>query len=229
MNNPFKLLTAFEKRLWAVSVIVVSISYAVSYALSDANILSYISSLIGVSALIFIARGFIFGQILTIIFSILYAIVSYKYHYYGEMITYMGMTAPIAALSIITWIKHKYKDTNEVEVSHLTPLKILKLIILTILVTHLFYYVLKQLNTANLIISTISVATSFSASYLQMIRSPYYAIMYSLNDIVLIILWIIASISSISYIPMIFCFAMFLINDVYGFICWKRMQKRQAS
>ena len=86
---------------------------------------------------------------------------------------------------------------------------------------------LTALNTANLIFSTISITTSFVASYLTFLRSPYYAIGYSANDVVLIILWILASVEDISYLPMVACFIMFLFNDLYGFYNWRRMQKRQ--
>jgi hypothetical protein len=67
------------------------------------------------------------------------------------------------------------------------------------------------------------------AASLTFLRSPYYAIGYSLNDIVLIVLWIMAAISNPQYISMIFCFVMFLANDLYGFIYWRRMEKRQKG
>ena len=92
-----------------------------------------------------------------------------------------------------------------------------------------FYFILKALGNANLLFSTISVTTSFLASYMTFMRSPYYAIGYSANDIVLIILWIMASIENISYLPMIACFVMFLANDLYGFINWRKMEKRQKD
>ena len=85
------------------------------------------------------------------------------------------------------------------------------------------------LGTANLLTSTLSVTTSFLAVYLTYLRSPYYAIGYSANDIVLIVLWILATIDNPAYLPMVFCFVMFLANDIYGFINWRRMQRRQQK
>jgi len=97
------------------------------------------------------------------------------------------------------------------------------------IVTSVFYFILKALNTANLIFSTISVTTSFIASYLTYLRSPYYALAYAANDIVLIALWLLASIKDSSYVPMVFCFIMFLINDIYGYINWKKMFFEQSA
>ena len=226
MKNPFKDLTGFEKALWIVSVIVVILSFLLS---PKNDWLTLISSLIGVTALIFVAKGYVLGQILTVVFAAFYGIVSYYFAYYGEMITYLLKTSPIAIMSVISWIRHPYKDTSEVTVSRLSRKTILALFALAALVTVLFYFILKALGNANLLVSTISVTTSFLASALTLLRSPYYALAYAANDVVLIVLWIMASVSDISYLPMIACFLMFFANDVYGFVNWRRMQKRQES
>ena len=226
MKNPFKDLTGFEKALWIVSVIVVILSFLLS---PKNDWLTLISSLIGVTALIFVAKGYVLGQILTVVCAAFYGIVSYYFAYYGEMITYLLMTSPIAIMSVISWIRHPYKDTSEVTVSRLSRKTVLALFALAALVTVLFYFILKALGNANLLVSTISVTTSFLASALTLLRSPYYALAYAANDVVLIVLWIMASVSDISYLPMIACFLMFFANDVYGFVNWRRMQKRQES
>lgn len=222
----FKLLTKFELGLWITSIIVVTLSFLLS---SPPDYLTLLASLTGVSALIFLAKGFVSGQILVIIFSVFYGIISVYYRYYGEMITYLCMTTPMAVLSLISWIKHPFEKSNEVEVNHLTKKQIGILLVLTAVVTVAFYFILGALNTTNLIVSTISVSTSFFAASLTYLRSPYYAIGYSLNDIVLIVLWVLASIKSLSYLPMVFCFLMFLVNDLYGFYNWRKMQKRQSQ
>jgi hypothetical protein len=101
--------------------------------------------------------------------------------------------------------------------------------IITIVVTVIFYFILKKFNTANLLTSTLSVSTSFLAVYLTYRRSPYFAIAYAVNDIVLIILWIWASLVDVKYISIVVCFGAFLINDIYGYINWKRIEKRQVQ
>ena len=202
----------------------------ISFFFSDnGKPLSLIASLIGVTALIFLAKGYVIGQVLVVIFSVFYGIVSYDLKYYGEMITYLGMSAPIAVVSAIAWFKNPYKGSREVKVAKITPKKISVLIFLTIAVTVAFYFILRALGNASLIVSTLSVTTSFFAASLTLLRSPYYAIAYSLNDIVLIILWSIASFLDISNLPMLACFVVFFANDIYGFISWRRMQRRQSE
>ena len=225
-RNPFHDLTRFEWGLWLTSVAVVIASYLIAGGDGSLNM---IASLIGVTALIFVAKGHVTGQILTVVFAVFYGIVSFCFHYYGEMITYLCMTAPIAMLSIISWLRHPYEDTNEVEVAHVTKKQVLIMVVLAILVTTAFYFILSWLNNANLLVSVISVTTSFVACYLAFLRSPYYALGYAANDIVLIILWVMATLDDISYLPMVICFVMFFANDIYGYYNWKKMRNRQEQ
>ena len=98
---------------------------------------------------------------------------------------------------------------------------------LAALVTAAFYFILAAFDTANLLFSTLSVTTSFVASYLTAMRSPYYALCYAMNDLVLIVLWVISAFADPAGWAMVACFAMFFLNDMYGFVNWRRMEKRQ--
>ncbi|MBR5280776.1 MAG: nicotinamide mononucleotide transporter [Clostridia bacterium] len=226
MRNPFHDLSKFERYLWAISSIVVIGSFVLS---GGGDWLSMIASLVGVTALIFLAKGYVIGQVLVVVFATLYAVISYLFAYYGELLTYLCMTAPIAVAAIISWMRHPYKDTKEVEVRDLKPRQVVLLLCLTLLVTFGFYWVLKYLGTANLLVSTLSVATSFFAAGLTVLRSPYYALAYGVNDLVLIVLWVLATVENVSYLPMVCCFVMFFVNDLYGFYNWKRMRSKQRA
>lgn len=220
-------LTKFEAFLWGMSVFVVSVSFLFT---SNQSYLALFASLTGVTALIFVAKGDAVGQILTVAFSVMYAIISYTFKYYGEMITYLCMTAPIAVLSVITWMKNPYcKGKSEVKINRLKRKDAVIMFVYAAAVTSIFYFVLAFFNTSNLLISTLSITTSFLASYLTYRRSVFYALAYAANDIILIILWILAAINDISYLPMIFCFSVFLLNDIYGYINWRRIEKRQKN
>lgn len=227
MKNPFKDLTRFEMILWISSIIVVTVSFILS---PQKSVFSIIASLIGVTALIFIAKGYVFGQILLCVFATSYGIISFFNQYYGEVITYLCMSAPSAVMAIISWLKHPYKETKQVEVNKkLSAKQIIIILALTSAVTAAFYFILKALGNASLELSTLSVFTSFLAASLTFMRSPFYGLGYAANDLVLIALWIIASVKDSSNIPMIFCFVMFFANDTYGFINWRRMKKQQNN
>lgn len=222
-----KNFTKFETALWAVSVTVVTASFVIG---GNFRVLTLIASLIGVTALIFVAKGDVTGQVLTVIFSVLYSIISFQFTYYGEMITYMFMTAPIAVISVFTWIRHpEEKGKREVSIAGLDRKKTIVLCIAAVIVTVIFYFILKYFNNANLFFSTISITTSFLASALTMLRSSAYALAYGANDVILIVLWVMASFENTAYLPMVMCFVMFFVNDMYGFYSWQKRKKLQEK
>lgn len=226
-KNLFSYFSFTEKLLWSFSVIAIIVSFLL---FDKENYLTLIASIIGVTSLIFCAKGNLVGQILMVVFSIIYSFISYSFQYFGEMITYLGMTLPMAVFSVIVWLKNPFSEKkSEVRVNKISSKETVFMIILTLVVTLIFYYILEYFNTTNLIPSTISVSISFLAAYLTFRRSPYFALAYAFNDIVLIVLWVLASLKQISYISVVICFVVFFINDLYGFISWIKMQKRQEN
>lgn len=219
--------TGTEKALWCISTVLIILSFAV---FDRENYLTLCASLTGAASLILNAKGNPLGQALMVAFSIMYGVISYTYAYYGEMITYLGMTAPMAVFALAAWLKNPYNgNKSEVRVNHMTSAELVFAVILSVAVTAVFYFILKSLNTANIVPSTISVTTSFLAVYLTFRRSALYALAYAANDVVLIVLWCMAAAADISYLSVIICFVMFLFNDIYGYINWKKMHKRQSA
>lgn len=221
----FNYFSKFEIVLWLSSVLLIISAFLI---FDRENDLTLCASLLGVTSLIFNAKGNPAGQVLIIAFSILYGIISYSFRYYGEMITYIGMTLPMAVVSLFSWLKNPYKgNKSQVRVSRMTGKSSALMILLTIAVTVIFYFILKYFNTNSLLFSTISVTTSFLAVWLTFKRSAFYAIAYAANDIVLIILWSLASRYDISYVSVAVCFVVFLVNDIYGFVSWNAIRKNQ--
>lgn len=211
--------------MWICSLVVIVVANILP---GDIDLLTLIASCIGVSSLVFAAKGNVWSQILMIIFSILYGIISWQFRYWGEMITYLGMTMPMAIWSTITWIQNPAEGGKVVEIQKLTKKHILLLVVSGVIVTTVFYMILAALKTPNIIFSTISVTTSFFAASLTMLRSSYYAVGYASNDIVLIILWILASIKNPRYLSVTVIFVIFFFYDVYGFISWKKRERKNT-
>ena len=216
-----------EIALWVTSVILIIGSFCL---FDRENVLTLLASLIGVTSLIFNAKGNPFGQVLMILFSLLYGGISYGFRYYGEMITYLGMTMPMAVFALIAWLKNPYKNKkSEVKVNTISKKETAWMLLGSLAVTLVFFFILQHFNTANLLPGTLSVTTSFIAAYLTFRRSPLFALAYAANDIVLIVLWIMASMHDIRYVCVVVCFAAFLANDIYGYISWRKMEHRQSQ
>ena len=226
MKKILGTLNKFDIILYSSGVICSILGFII---FKNTEYLNLINTILGLTALIFIAKGNPFGQFLTIVFSIIYGIISFSFKYYGELITYVCLTGPAAIASLISWLKNLNGEKLEVKVNELEIKEYIFLFFLSSIVTIAFYFILNALNTNNLLLSTFSVFTSFTASYLTFRRSRFYALGYVANDIVLIILWILASLSSKEYVSVVICFIFFLINDLYGFINWNKLYKNQTK
>ena len=224
-------LTAYFSRgeliLWGSSVGLILVSF---FLFDREAYMTLAASLIGVTSLIFNAKGNPIGQALMILFSLLYGLISYTFSYFGEMITYLGMTGPMALFALISWLRNPYRgNRSEVAVNRIGKQEYALMCGLTAVVTLAFYFILEHFGTSNIIPSTLSVTTSFIAVYLTFRRSPYFALAYAANDAVLIVLWALAAREDTGYLSVIICFVMFLVNDLYGYISWKRMEERQSA
>ncbi len=223
----YHYFTKAERLIWLCSVLFIVLSF---FLFGCREYATLIGSVIGVTAILFVAKGNPFGQVLMILFCLFYGVVSWSFRYYGEVITYLCMCLPMAVFGLVSWLRHPFQgNRSEVEVSRLKKGEPLFLWITTLLVTVLFYYLLRSLHTANLLPCTISVTTSFLAAYLSFRRSPFFALAYAANDVILIVLWILASTVNFSYVSVCICFAAFLINDLYTFFSWYRREKKQRS
>ncbi len=226
MENPFQ---NFSKKDWALWISSMAIVTAVNLFQADCDWLMLVTTWIGATALIFAAKGNVWAQILIILFSILYGIISWRVSYWGEMITYLGMTMPMAIWATISWARNPTSSGKTVAIQKLTAKKIVLVLCCTLIVTILFYFVLRFFQTPNLIVSTISIATSFLAAFLTVLRSSFYALAYAANDAVLLVLWSLLSMKDPSYIPVVANFGIFLLNDLYGFIRWRQRERADLS
>ena len=225
MKKLLNYFSKFEIALWSFSVLTIILSFAL---LENEGYSTLVASLVGVTSLIFIAKGNPVGQLLMIVFSIIYGAISYTFAYYGEMMTYLGMTLPMAVFSLVSWLKNPYNGNRaEVKVNKIGKNERIFMWLATVAVTAIFYFILEYFETNNLIPSTVSVATSFLGAYLTFRRSPFLSLAYAANDVVLVVLWSLASAQDLKYVSVTVCFVVFLFNDLYCFLNWQKMQKRQ--
>lgn len=226
MKKLFKDWNLFEIIFMFASILVLTLCFAFS---SDRNAFSFIVSIIGVVAVLMVAKGLTIAPIVNIVYCVIYSIMSIIECYYGEAIIYIFLMIPIYAMSIVSWLRNKNPDNEStVQIKAIKGKEYLYLGIATVVATVGFYFLLKVLNTSELIVSTLSLVSSAVASYLMLRRCSYYAVGFIVNDVILIILWGLAMINSgLGYLPTVISFVVFLVNDIYGLIHWKIEEKKQ--
>ncbi len=202
-------------------IITMSICFGASW-------MSAVTGIFGLSCVLFAAKGKIIGIFFTWVMIVFYSILSYKNKYYGEVFINLCMMFPMTIIQLISWLKNLGKD-YVVKVNSITKKEIIIVCSAAALAFVAFYFILRALNTSQLIFSTISIVTSVLATYFQSRRSKYGFLAFLVNDAVLCVLWLFATLEDIKNVAMLTAVALYVVSDIYGFISWGILQKRQQK
>ena len=176
------------------------------------------------------AKGKIAASFIGLIFIITYSLVSYKNQYYGEIIISLCVMLPMYIWQIVEWVKHRDKEENVVIVNKIGMKEVLILLGAAVLAFVVFYFLLKALNTANLIVSTISILGNVMGMYLLIRRSKLGFISFFVDDVVYFLLWFIPMINgNITLLPIVINPVLNLVSDIYGLRNWTKIQKIQSK
>ncbi len=217
MKKLFKDWKTFEIGLLVSAVL----SISVSAIIFKSEILTLFTSLVGIFCAILQAKGKVLSQFVGIAEVILYSILSYQNHYYGEIIIYALIVFPMYMYGVFSWVTHKNEKTDTVEPNRISKKEWIILGLVNAIGFVALYYLLKYFNTSQLIISSLSMITSLMATYLIVRRSKYSFLFYMANDVILILLWGMPVIQgSLLLLPMLIDPVILLINDSYGLRNW---------
>lgn len=217
MKKLFKDWKPFEIGLLLFDIIAITISSFIGRS----GILTILTSLAGVICVLLQAKGKILSQFVGIVEVMLYSILSYQNHYYGEIIIYVLVVFPMYVYGVISWMTHKNEETDTVEPNQISKKEWTMLVLASAIGFVVLYYVLKYFNTSQLIISSLSMITSLIATYLITRRSKYSFLFYIGNDIILILLWGIPVMQGEFYLlPILVENIILLMNDSYGLKNW---------
>jgi nicotinamide mononucleotide transporter PnuC len=221
--------TVFEI-IFLIASVVLPVTVGV---VSGSGLLEICTSVLSLIVAIFTAKAKIEGYVLCLVSAVLYAIVSYKVQLYGETIICAVINIPVVIYGIINWARNQRKDNskgNVVTIGWTGATEVICVVLSQIIMGVGYYFMLKAFNTENLLLSTISICTSVLAGYLVARRSQLGLFGYAVNDIVVITLWaLITANGSPNSAVMLVMPCMYLINDIYGTIEWRRLKKGQKT
>lgn len=193
-----------------------------------ASWISAIAGIFGLSCVLFAAKGKVICVFLTWGMIVFYSLLSYQNKYYGEVFINLCLMFPMTVIQLVAWIKNLGKD-HVVKVNTITKKEVLIVGLVACVAFVTFYFILRALNTSQLIISTISIVTSVLATYFQSRRSKYGFLAFLFNDVVLCVLWLFATLDDTKNVAMLTAVALYVVSDIYGFISWGVLQKRQQK
>lgn len=188
-----------------------------------------VNTLLGLFCVFTQAKGKISTQFIGVIYFCFYIFISYTQRYYGEALLYLTIMLPMYVYGVIHWISNKDKTDNVVIVRSNLSLKEwcfsgLCFVAISIDV----YFILKMLDTSQLLISSLSFISMLPAVYLLIRRCKWNQVAFLVNDFIVPILWIFLVIQGdFSFLPMCIYYIFQITYDIYGLIEWIKLEKKQ--
>lgn len=225
-----KLLN-FLKRIKWYGYLFLAVCYATVIAIGvifQSSWLVVLNTLLGILYVFFIAKGFVIANIFGIVQVCLYSVISFTNQFYGE-VALCGVNFIICVITLISWFKNRDNDKSNVKVAKNFGWKQWVLLAgLSCVFFVVFFFVLRAFNTANLIISTLSVTGNFAAGYLTINRSELSFIFYIISNIMCIVLWLtIVLQGGLQYLPTLINYVIFIFINIIGVINWVKLKKQQ--
>lgn len=222
----FKDWTLWEK-LWLGMFTLIIIGLSIYW---QDKLMGVICSLTGIWCVVLVAKGRISNYWVGIVNIILYAIISYGYKYYGEVMLNAFYFLPMQFVGAYIWIKNKKSGTKDnVIVKFLTNKQRVLWSIISILGIIGYGLVLKHLGGSLPFIDSMSTVLSIIAMILMAWRFMEQWILWIVVDVVTIILWFAVMVNGGNDISILLMWVAYLINAVYGMSNWIQMYKLQKS
>jgi len=215
-------LNKFE---WTLIIGIILINIIVFIVTKDINAIGIISSITGVICVVMTARGSITCYYWGIINIATYVIIAWQTSFYGEVMLNGLYYLPMQFVGILLWRKNLNKDTNIVKTKKMSINYMICISVISIVAILGYGIVLRLLNGNQPLIDSTTNVLSIVAMFLSVKRYKEQWIMWILVDIVTIYMWTNAFIGGeANSLVMVFMWGAYLINAVYGYINWTKLE-----
>lgn len=190
----------------------------------------YVSTLLGLVYVFTQAKGKVITMFLGVVYFCFYIYVSCTQKYYGEALVYITSMMPLYIYGIIHWLRHRDKVDNVVLVrNNLSKKEWLISSGCFAVVSVGVYFLLRALNTSQLLISTLSFLTILPSVYLLVRRCKWNQVSFFINDLFAITLWLLLALQNSAFYPMFIYHIFQIAYDIYGLIVWIKLEQKQKD
>ena len=225
----FKEWTWFE-RIWLLLFSIVNVFLYLKW---DSGLIGLISAMSGMLCVVLVAKGKISNFVFGIVNTATYAYISYGYGLYGESMLNALFYLPTQFIGLWMWQRHrsvnKVRD-EDIEIKRLS-LKGWAVVIASVVVgAYAYMHVLMALDAQQVRIDSVAVVMSVVAQILLTLRYAEQWVLWILVNLLSIVLWVVTlSQSGGSDYTMPVMWTAFLINSIYGWINWLKLQQGKAA
>ena len=225
----FKEWTWFE-RIWLLLFSIVNVFLYLKW---DSGLIGLISAMSGMLCVVLVAKGKISNFVFGIVNTATYAYISYGYGLYGESMLNALFYLPTQFIGLWMWQRHrsvnKVRD-EDIEIKRLS-VKGWAIVVASVVVgAYAYMHVLMALDAQQVRIDSVAVVMSVVAQILLTLRYAEQWVLWILVNLLSIVLWVVTlSQSGGSDYTMPVMWTAFLINSIYGWINWLKLQQGKAA
>ncbi len=187
----------------------------------------------GMLCVVLVAKGKISNFVFGIVNTATYAYISYGYGLYGESMLNALFYLPTQFIGLWMWQRHrsvnKVRD-EDIEIKRLS-VKGWAIVVASVVVgAYAYMHVLMALDAQQVRIDSVAVVMSVVAQILLTLRYAEQWVLWILVNLLSIVLWVVTlSQSGGSDYTMPVMWTAFLINSIYGWINWLKLQQGKAA
>ena len=189
------------------------------------NIIATISSLFGMTAVIYNSEGKKICFIFYIIHTTLYALQAFNSKLYGELIIYLVYLTPLYLISLIKFIKGNKEQTNN-EINFIKTKTLIIIIFLICIITIGYGFVLKELNSNLPFLNSLLTALTITCGFLTAKRYYNQWFFWLSLCVVAITTWSLTlSKDDMSGLAFVIQNSLCIILNINGLLSWNKMIK----
>jgi nicotinamide mononucleotide transporter len=225
VNRYFGDWNLFEK-IWLLVFTIVNIY--LFFAWQD-SVIGLITSLTGMVCVVLVAKGKISNYYFGIVNVILYAYIAYQSQYYGEVMLNALYFLPMQFVGLYFWRRHKNKKKgkDDVVVKHLNNKERIYWLIFSVVGIVAYGIFLKFIGGTLPFVDSTSTVLSIIAMVLMVKRVSEQWLLWITIDVVSIYMWFYILSQGGNEISMLVMWSAYLVNAVYGYYNWNKLEKRQ--
>lgn len=187
------------------------------------SIIATMSSLFGITAVIYNSSGKKICFFFYIIHCILYAIQSFISKMYGELIIYSIYLTPLYFISFINYIKGKVNSNNDIRFLNIKTLCLIIALIITITVCYGF--VLKAIDSTLPFFNSLLTALTITCGFLTAKRYYHQWFLWLFLCVAAITTWSLTLKNDMSGLAFVLQNSLCIILNINGLLAWNKMIK----
>jgi len=189
------------------------------------------ASLTGMICVILVAKGKISNYYFGFVNIVAYAYVAYQNKYYGDFMLNAYFYFPMQFVGLYFWIKHrnKQKTKDDVSVNYLGLKEKISWFMVSVAAIFVYGLYLQHITGRLPFVDSTTTILSIVATILMTRRVTEQWLLWIVVDVVSIYMWVYRIIQGSSDISMIVMWTAFLVNAVYGYYNWRKLEKEAKN